>query len=400
MKVADTHDEVLKVTDGSARRPVLVVDSVVVGEDPAQQGLEAACCSAVQKAIHFAFPKVRDTMTILWDLLTSSSPSDFLLRLPQGAYTVARTCREGRSVVSLAFHECRLLQTLNVLGNNSFENSFSESSAQFVSGRGKRYTFLRERIRASLKAALNARLLHHSLYYGNHANSGEALLLIYIPSVEANDDKLPITRVCTDGSIPPKYLPVFVRCSELRPPSIEHGLAAPGPVDIEFHLGRPRSKAYVKYSSWVWERESFECRKERPQSAELVIVSNENDELVILEGLTSNIFFFYTEGFLATASKDILCGHMRELVLKASVAHGIPVRLDHPPCIAEYKSWSEVFLVSATRLLSPVRSIWVGRSLGKAQELWKSANPPSLFADRLRAWTIEQMHLAAESVLD
>jgi hypothetical protein len=383
----------------TARKPLLVIDGVLINEGLVEKNQNREEVSPIWTAVKRAFPEYTDHLAKLQSLLCSSSPSNFLLQLPQGAYTVARTCGRGRRVVLFSFHENRLWCTLSALANGGSYSQRTAVPSRAIADDLEAYALLQEKVRASVKIALNAWLNRSAHYTGRDTNAEEALLLIYIPRIPGNYD-IPLHGATeTKNAIFSQTSPVFVRCSALSNLGIGRGASVLSPVEIEFHLGQPRWKADAKYSSWVSERQSYENLKERPQSAEIVIVQRKEDDFIILEGLTSNIIFIYADGCLVTAFRDVLHGHVCELVMRACSVHGISMRLGDPPHIREHGSWSEVFLVSATRILCPVRSIWVGRSLGDARELWSNGKSSSWLAERLREWTIELMHETAEPII-
>ncbi|KAL3799739.1 hypothetical protein HJC23_010389 [Cyclotella cryptica] len=139
--------------------------------------------------------------------------------------------------------------------------------------------------------------------------------------------------------------------------------------------------ASAKISSW--------CRVRRPLEdpsifkvpgmnvGEVLLVRNSSnaassnfiESLEILEGLTSNVFVIYTDGTIRSApATNVLPGYSRHLVMKALLkidpqlaAYNGPKLIfeDSAPSVQDALAglWSEVFVTSSIRLLTPVNRI-------------------------------------------
>lgn len=130
----------------------------------------------------------------------------------------------------------------------------------------------------------------------------------------------------------------------------------------------------AKLSSWCYERRILEKEykiKYAPPPAEDAVVgevlltrpslassSNNNipnEDMELLEGLTTNLFVFYQDGTLRTAPDGILPGYVRHLILQ-QCHHDIPIILN-PPRLSEANLWKEVFISSSIQLLCPVQKV-------------------------------------------
>jgi branched-subunit amino acid aminotransferase/4-amino-4-deoxychorismate lyase len=81
-----------------------------------------------------------------------------------------------------------------------------------------------------------------------------------------------------------------------------------------------------------------------------------NDDLELLEGLTSNIFVIDKEGTLKTPQDGVLMGYARHLVLEA--AHRLGWRVQCGSLVmTEMVDWDEVFCTSSIRMVLPVGQI-------------------------------------------
>jgi hypothetical protein len=135
----------------------------------------------------------------------------------------------------------------------------------------------------------------------------------------------------------------------------------------------------AKLTSWIRRRRPLEQTFQKPHIGEVLLLRqldrSEEDKYEILEGLTSNVFFVYPEGMLRTASRDVLLGFGRHLVLEATAScEGLqvddstttPITLDDAPL------WQEIFLTSSIKLVVPVCQILVPIHADTSEEIiWK-----------------------------
>jgi branched-subunit amino acid aminotransferase/4-amino-4-deoxychorismate lyase len=92
-----------------------------------------------------------------------------------------------------------------------------------------------------------------------------------------------------------------------------------------------------------------ECRDE----------NDDDDDVELLEGLTSNLFVVYHNGTLQTPPCDsVLGGYARQLVLDCAAASGTRWEvMEGSIKLSEASQWKEVFTTSAIRLVSPVNVV-------------------------------------------
>lgn len=129
----------------------------------------------------------------------------------------------------------------------------------------------------------------------------------------------------------------------------------------------------AKMSSWCRIRKPIEDIYKDQQISEVLLVreavmQNKNEklpDLILLEGLTSNLFIVYEDGSIHTSdveTKDndggVLGGFARHLVMKAAELFDIPIVLG--PIILEDGEnglWKEAFTTSSIKLITPVSKI-------------------------------------------
>jgi Amino-transferase class IV len=91
---------------------------------------------------------------------------------------------------------------------------------------------------------------------------------------------------------------------------------------------------------------------------DLLLTRPVGEEVHILEGLSSNVFFIYTNNKLRTANDGVLKGYARKLVLDCAKACGL--HYDQAPIgVQDAQIWCEVFL---THLLLSQKSSFLMRS--------------------------------------
>lgn len=143
--------------------------------------------------------------------------------------------------------------------------------------------------------------------------------------------------------------------SEYDPQPITASLSDPS------ELNRYNNFPLAKQSSWCRERRPLEEQFKVDDVGEVILVRcNDKGSLLLLEGLTSNLFVLFRNGTLKTSDSNVLEGCARSLVLQQAcgnlgwtVEFG-PIELDSA------HEWDEVFLTSAVRLIIPVDKILQG----------------------------------------
>jgi hypothetical protein len=129
----------------------------------------------------------------------------------------------------------------------------------------------------------------------------------------------------------------------------------------------------AKLSSWCHLRKPLEMHFKVPHAADEVFLLDyksratksrdlnktlELSNVGILEGLTSNVFVVHQDGTLYTApDHTVLGGYARQLVMESAIRLGMNVTSSQPISLADAASWTEVFVTSAIKLITPIESI-------------------------------------------
>lgn len=125
----------------------------------------------------------------------------------------------------------------------------------------------------------------------------------------------------------------------------------------------------AKLSSWCRQRRPLE--QEFKRNGEVLLTREVRGEIHILEGLTSNVFFVYSDNKLRTANKGVLEGYAKSLVLDCASRLGI--ECDPAPIrVQDASLWREIFLTSSVRLLIPVKQVLVPNEMGELHEVWST----------------------------
>lgn len=119
-----------------------------------------------------------------------------------------------------------------------------------------------------------------------------------------------------------------------------------------------------KVASWTRIRKQME----RPEtykppgvSEVLMLRSRADNQLEVLEGLSSNVFVIYRDGTLRTASEGVLLGYARHLVLECAERCGLLIDPSKPILLqdAEKGLWQEAFITSSSRLVYPISKVLI-----------------------------------------
>lgn len=117
----------------------------------------------------------------------------------------------------------------------------------------------------------------------------------------------------------------------------------------------------AKVSSWCRIRRPLEKLFKTAGIDEVILVNKCGGiNWEILEGLTSNIFVLYGDGTLRTCHTGVLEGYAQSIVQKA--AYQCNVTMSHSSITIQDAvdgMWSEVFITSSIRLITPVKEIWI-----------------------------------------
>jgi len=122
----------------------------------------------------------------------------------------------------------------------------------------------------------------------------------------------------------------------------------------------------AKLSSWCSERRSLEEQFKYKGIGEVLLTrpSNKDDNIELLEGLTSNVFILYQDGTVRTSSNGILKGYARHLIVQMLQKKNNDDKLEcqlkeEAPLISEVHMWKEVFITSSIQLICPINRILI-----------------------------------------
>ena len=150
-------------------------------------------------------------------------------------------------------------------------------------------------------------------------------------------------------------------------------------------LGGERENLPNRFENFPQRKLSNWCRRRRPLEqmfktngvGEVLLSKREKSSVLLLEGLTSNIFVLYPGNILRTPPTDcVLSGYARQLVLQSAERCGLDVEVA-PISISDAHEWKEVFLTSSIRLVVPVQEILLPAESQSSSEkkygivLWK-----------------------------
>jgi hypothetical protein len=123
-----------------------------------------------------------------------------------------------------------------------------------------------------------------------------------------------------------------------------------------------------KVASWTRLRKEMEGpdKYKPPGVSEVLMVRQSSpshhrqQQLELLEGLTSNVFVVTKDDVLRTAGTGVLPGYVRHLVLDcAEACHGLRVDDSTPILLSDVDEWKEAFITSSSRLICPISRILV-----------------------------------------
>lgn len=119
-----------------------------------------------------------------------------------------------------------------------------------------------------------------------------------------------------------------------------------------------------KVASWTRLRKQME----RPEtykppgvSEVLMLRPFVDNQLEVLEGLSSNVFVIYKDGTLRTAGDGVLHGYARHLVLECAESCGLVFDPSKSILLqdAEKGLWQEAFITSSSRLIYPISKVLI-----------------------------------------
>ncbi|CAJ1966705.1 unnamed protein product [Cylindrotheca closterium] len=284
-----------------------------------------------------------------------TSPREWLefceLENGNGAYTVMRCDYD--------FHDALFLQWGNEFHLNRLESSFATIAPANVdlASHGTREKS-RNMIRFLLKQAkeecqgLQAHIDEESLF---------CTFMVTILWQPKNDD------VQVQGHIFSSLTPADVKSSLLSNP-----LTAAIALDPYLELpNRCQNSPDAKLIAWCRKRRPLEEKFKSRGVGEVLLTRKRDNQVEILEGLTSNLFVLYPGGVLHTCETDsVLKGYARHLVITAANACGLTIAIG-PILTEEADLWQEVFLTSSIRVIAPVGEIILPDTDGSSTTLWR-----------------------------
>ena len=303
----------------------------------------------------------------------AASPSaltskEFLLSLPSGAYTTARTCSRGTRIFEWDTHVERTAASVEAMLNEA------DASPALLEGLARP-----ERLRPRLEDTVAAAKRQYLKAHGDEGELKLTLLVSWRGGGGECDEPLGQQQeqaaVGSDevGSVACHVAPL--------PP-----LPAP-PVCVEVR-GAPRANALAKDSAWVAERaplEALMAAATLPPGASMNELLLQTAEGELLEGSQTN-FYALIDGAVHTAGEGVLAGTVRRLLLEVCAREGIPVVLS-PPTLESAASWEGALISSTSRLLLPIDRLYVpaeGAPSGEGDCRVRFDNAPSSLAAKLR----------------
>lgn len=311
--------------------------------------------------------------------LTSRS---FLLSLPKGPYTGMRIKKiyinDAGAVtyesIHFTYHVHRLIKSLKIyLQNQIDESKMDEAEYQ------------------SFVTSLDTQSLWYDEYYNHFHMKVDQLIqqCMSSPSIKNNGDWNGITIVLVPSDSSPnigvKEIPTISRVKmfdsidsplndsinnrrkgkiDMNKPNLDLlGYVYPLPrfedvAELVILAGNPRHRPQAKVTDWVEKRIPLEEIRDKYKASEIVLIGDERNESVALEGLGSNFFVVRGDGSIQTAEHNVLHGHVRDLVISLCQELGIPLSLSSPT-LNDLKNgkWKGAFITNGLRLLTRIKSI-------------------------------------------
>ena len=132
-------------------------------------------------------------------------------------------------------------------------------------------------------------------------------------------------------------------------------------------------KVRAKSSSWCRRRRPLEDLFKKDGVSEVLLTQQNGKDILLLEGLTSNLFIGYKDGTLKTPSdRYCLPGYARHLILSCAEEENVKIEVG-PISVNDASEWQEVFVTSAIRLIAPINKIVLQQPVSgcAAEVLWE-----------------------------
>lgn len=336
-----------------------------------------SCHSWLLPSSHHAW--VDDASVVATETLALSltSPRAWLESLPCGAYTVMRcdhVVGSSRSwkIWGRDFHIQRLEDSIRVENDITCENINTTRAIQQT-----------DEMIQTLLSCYEHQLVNATANQNYNRELRCDSYMLTILWCLNQDSK---TRICVKGHItsyqitawnPKKYNPHPIKA-----------ILAYNAID-QSSLSSRNTHPNAKLSSWCHARRPLEARFKIPfQTDEVFLIENDDGgagdsateqfgscsttsvtaapsiaNARILEGLTSNVFTVHRNGTLYTAPDHcVLGGYARQLVMESATRLGMKVVSSQPIRVADSELWTEVFITSSIKLITPVGTVvapWV-----------------------------------------
>lgn len=298
------------------------------------------------------------------------SPRDWMEHLEksegrQGAYTVLRCDlvpkTNSTKLWGREFHLQRLVDSYCAL----LEQEQSRDGADAPSNDEQLQTAI-----DTSNAILDALMEHASLEFSSKGsiNNDDDSFIIMLTLLWQQDTttKPSTTSICVRGHGYCNGKPVLY-----SKPMLPNPITATASIlDNDELPNRYSNLPEAKLSSWCRTRRPLEQKFKVEGSQEVLLTQQLKDDIYILEGLTSNIFFVYPGDTIRTSNINVLKGCARKLVLESTRKLGF--EYDSTPIrVRDADLWREVFVTSSIRLVVPVKEILIPGKDGQFQTLWK-----------------------------
>ena len=255
---------------------------------------------------------------------SAQDSKSFLLSKPGGAYTTARTCRNGRSVFEWETHVERTAASVEAMLDGKSAPALRAALASAPA--------LRPRLDATVATAMREFLSSQS------SDTDELKLTVVVNWDEA-------AEACAEPSALGS-----IACHVAPLPRLPEP-----PIRVEVR-GAPRANALAKDSSWVSDRAPLEALMKAAAVGAVNELLLATDAGELLEGSQTN-FYAVLDGAVHTAGEGILQGTVRRLLLEVCEREGIPVVLA-PPRLADAGRWEGALISSTSRLLLPIDELY------------------------------------------
>lgn len=108
-----------------------------------------------------------------------------------------------------------------------------------------------------------------------------------------------------------------------------------------------------------------------------------NDNVVLLEGLTSNIFCIYPNNIIRTTMDHSLRGYAQTLIMEAAEHLGYTIHDNQSILLSDSSQWKEIFITSSIKIITPVQSVFIPKyyekntnnsNISHLQKIWSQSS--------------------------